>query len=135
MRILDVDTERRRIGNLGEDLACEYLRGLRYKILERNYSTDFGEIDIICSKKRTFYFVEVKTRRRERMTAKEPRPASSVTPEKQRKILSVANYYKKSSKKNYKMQFDVIEVIIDGDDHEIKHLANTISCNTAYSHD
>lgn len=132
MKILEVDTERRKIGNLGEDLACEFLKSRRYKILERNYSLDFGEIDIICIKKKTFYFVEVKTRRKDRMTAAEPRPASSVTPEKQRKILAVANYYKKTSKSNYKMQFDVIEVILDGNTHEIKHLENTISYNTAY---
>ncbi len=135
MRILEVNTERRRTGNLGEDIASEFLKNLRYKILARNYSTDFGEIDIICCKKKTFYFVEVKTRRKDRMTSKEPRPASSVTPEKQRKILAVANYYKKTSKKNYKMQFDVIEVILDGECHEIKHLENTISYNTAYDHD
>ena len=134
MRILSVNTERRRTGNLGEDMACEFLKSKRYKILERNYSTDFGEIDIICSKKKVFYFVEVKTRNRSRMTAKEPRPAYSVTQEKQRKILSVANYYKKASKKNYKMQFDVIEVILDGDDSEIKHLENTISYNSAYDY-
>ena len=132
MRILSVNTERRRTGNLGEDIACEFLKSKRYKILERNYSTDFGEIDIIGFKKKTFYFVEVKTRHKDKMTAIEPRPASSVTPEKQRKILSVANYYKKTSKKNYKMQFDVIEVILDGDGHEIKHLENTISYNSAY---
>ena len=134
MRILDVNTEKRRIGNIGEDLACEFLKSKRYKILDRNYSTDFGEIDIICCKKRTFYFVEVKTRRKDRMTPKEPRPASSVTPEKQRKILSVANYYKKASKKNYRMQFDVIEVILDGEGHEIKHLENTISYNSAHDY-
>ena len=134
MRILKVDTERRRTGNLGEDLACEFLKSKRYKVLERNYSTDFGEIDIICKKSRTFYFVEVKTRHKDKMSKIEPRPASSVTPEKQRKILSVANYYKKTTKKNYKMQFDVIEVILDGDNKEIKHLQNTISYNTAYDH-
>lgn len=135
MRILKVDTERRRTGNLGEELAAEFLKSQRYMILERNYSTDFGEIDIICKKQKTFYFVEVKTRRRDRMTPIEPRPASSVTPEKQRMILAVANYYKKASKKNYKMQFDIIEVILDKDGHEIKHLENTISYNSAYDYD
>lgn len=134
MRILTVNTERRKTGNLGEDIACEFLKSKRYKILEKNYSTDFGEIDIICYKNKTFYFVEVKTRHKDRMTPKEPRPASSVTPEKQRKILSVANYYKKTSKKNYKMQFDVIEVILDGEAHEINHLENTISYNSAYDY-
>ena len=132
MKILSVNTERRKIGNLGEDIACEFLKSKHYRILEKNYSTDFGEIDIICRKNKVFYFVEVKTRHKDRMTQIEPRPASSVTPEKQRKILSVANYYKKTIKKNYKMQFDVIEVILDGEGHVINHLENTISYNSAY---
>ena len=132
MRILKVDTERRRTGNLGEDMACELLKKKRYKILERNYATEFGEIDIICLKKRTLFFVEVKTRRLENMTAKEPRPASAVTPEKQRKLISCANYYKKAKKKDCRMQFDIIEVIIDGDNHEINHLENAFTYNTAY---
>jgi putative endonuclease len=132
MKILKVNTERRRIGNLGEDIAADFLKKKRYKILERNYATDFGEIDIICYRKKTLYFVEVKTRRRESMTQIEPRPASAVTPEKQRKLISVANYFKKSHKKDCRMQFDIIEVILDGEDCEIHHLENTVSYNTAY---
>ena len=132
MNILKVNTERRKIGNLGEDIACEFLKNARYKILERNFSTDFGEIDVICKKKRTLYFVEVKARSKSKMTKIEPRPASSVTPEKQRTIIAVANYYIKSIEKNYRMQFDVIEVILDGDTYEVKHLENTISYNSAY---
>ena len=134
MKILEVDTERRRIGNLGEDIAADFLKKHRYKILDRNFSSDIGEIDIICYKKKTLFFVEVKTRRRENMMDKEARPASSVTPEKQRKIISVANYYKKIRKKDCRMQFDVIEVILDGESYEIKHLENTISYNTAYDY-
>ena len=50
------------IGNRGEELATEYLQKKGYKIIERNFRTRFGEIDIICSDGPTLVFVEVKTK-------------------------------------------------------------------------
>ena len=49
-------------GNRGETLAAEYLQKKGYKIIERNFRTRFGEIDIICSDAQTLVFVEVKTK-------------------------------------------------------------------------
>jgi len=50
------------VGELGEDLACEYLVRKGYKILARNYREKLGEIDIVArAKDRTLVFVEVKT--------------------------------------------------------------------------
>ncbi len=50
------------IGKLGEDIACQYLIGKRYRILERNYWKPWGEIDIVAvAKTNTLVFVEVKT--------------------------------------------------------------------------
>lgn len=50
------------IGELGEDIACEYLNGKGYRILKRNYWKPWGEIDIIAvAKTNTLVFVEVKT--------------------------------------------------------------------------
>ena len=52
----------KRIGDIGEELACGYLGGKGYKILERNFRTVFGEIDIIAkSPLKTLTFIEVKT--------------------------------------------------------------------------
>ncbi|MDZ7786168.1 MAG: YraN family protein [Candidatus Saccharibacteria bacterium] len=51
------------IGDSGEDRACEYLRGRKFKIIERNWRTRYCEIDIIAKKKKRLYFVEVKTRK------------------------------------------------------------------------
>ena len=51
------------IGNLGEDTACEYLKSHGYMILQRNYHSRYGEIDIIASKGDTVVFCEVKTRK------------------------------------------------------------------------
>lgn len=49
-------------GNRGEEIANEYLQKKGYKILERNFRTRFGEIDIVCSDGPTLVFVEVKTK-------------------------------------------------------------------------
>ena len=49
-------------GRIGEDLACGYLVNKNYKILGRNYSKKFGEIDVIAkSPDKTLVFIEVKT--------------------------------------------------------------------------
>ncbi|HOX96692.1 MAG TPA: YraN family protein [Candidatus Woesebacteria bacterium] len=49
-------------GNIGEELATEYLEKKGYKIKERNFRTRFGEIDIICWDGKILVFVEVKTK-------------------------------------------------------------------------
>ena len=54
-------TKNKSTGNLGEDLASEYLKKLGYKILVRNLRLSFGEIDILAQDKKTIVVVEVKT--------------------------------------------------------------------------
>jgi len=52
-----------KLGQTGEEWAVKYLKKQGYGIVERNVRTRFGEIDIVASRKRDLYFVEVKTRR------------------------------------------------------------------------
>lgn len=54
-------TEKQKIGEIGEDCACEYLERNGYKIVERNYLKKWGEIDIIAKKDKKLYFIEVKS--------------------------------------------------------------------------
>jgi putative endonuclease len=54
-------SEKRRIGNIGEDLAEKFLVKRGYKIIERNYLKKFGELDIVASKQAVICFVEVKS--------------------------------------------------------------------------
>ncbi len=54
-------TEKRKLGNLGEDIACKYLIGKGYTILDRNYLKKFGELDIVAKKQGIIHFVEVKS--------------------------------------------------------------------------
>ena len=52
---------RKEVGNLGENVACEYLRRHGFKIRDRNISKKTGELDVIAEKENTLHFVEVKT--------------------------------------------------------------------------
>lgn len=55
-------TNNKIIGNIGEERACGYLGGKDYRILDRNFRTKFGELDIIAiSPLKTLVFIEVKT--------------------------------------------------------------------------
>lgn len=47
-------------GILGEDKACAYLKKQGFTILERNFHSKFGEIDIIAKKGEILHFIEVK---------------------------------------------------------------------------
>lgn len=96
-------------GKNAESTAEKYLRKKGYKILERNYRTDLGEVDIIARHKGAIVFVEVKARKSNRYGAAK----FAVTPSKQRKISMVALFYlKHTGNINASARFDV--VTIDG---------------------
>jgi putative endonuclease len=54
-------TEKRRIGDIGEDIVCKYLENKGYFVRERNYWKPWGEIDIVAEKPDFISFVEVKS--------------------------------------------------------------------------
>jgi putative endonuclease len=58
-------TEKQKIGQIGEDCACEYLQKNGYKIVDRNYLKRWGEIDIVAIKGKKLHFIEVKSVSRE----------------------------------------------------------------------
>lgn len=93
-------------GRSGEALAISYLKKKGYKILEKNYRTKFGEIDIIASKDDMVVFIEVKTRNTDNYGA----PEESVTREKQERIKKAALYYLKNLKNIPALRFDVISI-------------------------
>lgn len=136
MKILKILTPKRLLGNAGEKKAAGFLRSHGYIILERNYVSQAGEIDIVAEKGDTLVFVEVKTRSADKRSPIEPRPASAITPEKQRKIIYAAKQYKLKNQSDKKMRFDVIEVIKERDNKgkdifNITHLIDAFNANTA----
>ena len=141
MNILKVNTEKRRLGTLGERAAARYLFFHGYFIKARNYTGgkgfDLPEIDIIAQKGDTVAYVEVKTRTLGAENPNEPRPASAVTPEKQRKIIQTAAFHKSWNAKGKKMRFDIIEVYVENKNGkakvcDIKHLQGAFTKDTAY---
>jgi putative endonuclease len=58
-----VSDGRQRLGRLGEDLAAEHLERRGFELVERNYRTRWGELDIVAFDGQTLAFCEVKTRR------------------------------------------------------------------------
>lgn len=134
MKILEVLTRKRKIGNIGEDIAAKELKKSGYKILKRNYVALESEIDIIAETKDTVAFVEVKTRSVEYENPREPRPASAVTREKQRKIITAAKYYLGGLNNTKHVSLDIIEVYLnkDGTKNRVLHIKNAFNANTAY---
>lgn len=55
-------TDRKRLGNWGEEAAAQYLSALGYRILARNWHCRYGELDIVAETDRLLALVEVKTR-------------------------------------------------------------------------
>lgn len=103
------------IGSLGEDIAENYLKNMGYIILDRNYRSKLGEIDIIGKDGDYIAFIEAKTR----YGTIYGTPAEAVTYSKQYKIYKTAQLYilkKKLHKFNFR--FDVIEVILNTKDNE-----------------
>ncbi len=76
-------------GNKGENSAVNYLHELGYKILQTNYHSRYGEIDIIAQDRDTLVFVEVKNFKSQSLVS----PYQSITKGKQAKIIKTARYY------------------------------------------
>jgi len=53
---------KKELGDRGEDIAAKYLQQQGYRIVQRNYRSRYGEVDIICAQQGILVFVEVKTR-------------------------------------------------------------------------
>jgi putative endonuclease len=104
--------ERVELGMRGEQLVVEMLKGLGYKIVERNYRCPFGEIDLIARHRGTLVFVEIKTRRTKPLAyAKE-----AVNAGKQRRLSKTAlAYMKANAELDTSARFDVVAVsLING---------------------
>ena len=110
-----------KFGEKGEALAVRRLRKAGYKIIETNYHTRLGEIDIIAKDKDTIVFVEVKSRRSVHFGD----PKHAVTPQKQRKISMVALYYLKTTgQTTARARFDVVTVISNRDQPQVDIIKN-----------
>lgn len=79
-----------KVGFKGEELASRYLISKGYKILQRNFSKRYGEIDIVAIDNNTLVFIEVKTRTSDDFG----NPLEAITPWKLQSLIKTAQYYK-----------------------------------------
>jgi len=112
---------KRRTGEIGEAIASRFLRKNGYKIIEQNYRSELGEIDIIARDGDVLAFVEVKARR----TDKYGGPKWAVTPRKQRKISMVAlGYLKMTEQMETEARFDVVAIRLRSNHPDIEIIKN-----------
>jgi putative endonuclease len=110
-------TAKRKIGNLGEDIAVKFLERRGFNIIARNYSKPWGEIDIIAEKAGIVRFIEVKSVSRE-IKEGVPRemgysPEELLNASKLRKVARTAALYMESKHDGREFQLDAIAVMID----------------------
>ncbi len=112
---------RRQLGDRGEDLAAAVLKQQGYKILERNYVTPLGEIDLVARQGKVLVVVEVKTRKSTRFGS--PQEAVSIT--KQGRLRRLADYYLKAKRlTGSPVRFDVVAVTLAGDEPQVEIIPN-----------
>ena len=98
-----------KVGKIGEAFAAEHLTKQGYEILEHNYRSPLGEIDLIVQQGKCIVFVEVKARR----SLKFGIPQAAVTPTKQKQISRVAlTYLQAHNRFDVPCRLDVIAVFL-----------------------
>lgn len=103
-------------GKEGEELAVEYLTQKGYKVLEKNFRTPIGEIDIIAKYKNFIVIIEVKRR----ISDTFGEPFLAVNHRKQERLKKLALYYLQRVGKEHPVRFDVIAI----KDKHIEHIEN-----------
>ena len=117
MQIAQKNFYKKLLGRAGEKRAIDFIKKKGFKILETNYKTVFGEIDIIAEEKGILVFIEVKTRSSDNYG----NPCEAVDKRKQEKYYKTATYYlQKEKKTDAECRFDVIEI----ENGEINHIFN-----------
>jgi putative endonuclease len=112
------------LGNLGEKRAVKYLKHHRYSIIDTNFSSRFGEIDIIACDKKYIAFVEVKQRNINSIAE----PREFVDLKKQQRIIATAKLYLSTHSTDLQPRFDVIEVYSENNKiKSVKHLENAFT--------
>jgi len=99
----------KKVGFELEVLACQYLLDQNLQLITRNYSTRFGELDLIMLDGQILVFLEVRYRK----NIKYGHPIESITKAKQLKILNTALdfLYHNQQYKNIQYRFDVITIL------------------------
>lgn len=100
------------LGIAGEEAAVEFLKRQGYQILQRNFRSSLGEMDVIARDGRVLCFIEVKTRTDEG----HGHPLESITEGKKKKLIRTAlSYLQLHDLADTEARFDVVAVIPNHD--------------------
>ena len=120
----DNRTEKRKLGDIGENIACDFLKRKGFEIIERNYLRKWGEIDIVARKSNLIHFIEVKsvscgtlssnTFEAPRLrSGQDYRPENNMHPWKLRRLSRAMQTYLLERKLDCDWQLDLVTVKID----------------------
>jgi len=91
-------------GNLAEDKACKFLDENGFMIVERNFYSRFGEIDIIATKDEALHFIEVKS------GLDYESAIQNITPKKLSRLIRTGDVYMKKNSLNVYFVYDALVV-------------------------
>ncbi len=104
----------RDLGKDGERRAAEFLESRGYEVLDRGFRAPTGELDLVCRRRGTVIFVEVKLRGSKAFGE----PQLAVDRSKQLKLAKTAAAYLKAKRPGYEgLRFDVVAIGPDGLSH------------------
>lgn len=112
--------DKQEIGRWGEKLASKFLKKQGYKIVDRNYRTKAGEIDIIAKEKESLVFVEVKTR----SDSSFGYPEMNVHPKKMQNFRSAVQIYILEKNIQSPFRLDVVSLDMSKKPPDIRHFVN-----------
>lgn len=104
-------------GNKGETLAVEYLQMKGYKILQRNYRSKWGEIDIIAKADKVVVFVEVKTKSSDKFGE----PWEMVNAWKVEQVQKIGEMWCREYGWEGRVRMDVVGVWLESPEPRIEH--------------
>ena len=107
-----VRTGRRELGDLGEELACQFLMKRGFEIVERNYLRKWGELDIVTRKDEVVRFVEVKSVTCGTLLTSY-RPEENMHPWKLKRLSRAIQTYLLEKELDCDWQLDLVTVRID----------------------
>jgi putative endonuclease len=112
---------KKELGSKGEKMASDYLEGIGYRVLDKNFRKREGEIDLIAEKDGEIAFIEVKTRGGGGFGY----PEEAVDDEKIEKMTDVANLWLEEKEKlDNSWRIDIIAIELDSGTPKITHIKN-----------
>lgn len=123
-------SKKQKIGEKGENICVAWLNNNNYKVIERNFSTKNGEIDVIAKKNNILHFIEVKSVSYETsgcfLKQSIYNPLQNITPKKIAKLQKTMIDYISINQVSHETQIDAFGIYIDRKNvkHKIEIIMN-----------